>query len=178
MYSVFFCLLASASAFSFGGELIITRSPSLTSEASLHCPLTHQSARMTTMWAEMPRTSGIDRRSFVGTSAALLPSLLAMGPNSASARSMQGQFTPETAKAGTDKDALASGKVKQAISDVRTLTDGLKSIKGELLKEGNSQADVEQVIKRNFKINVVRERLETVNAVFDEEVGSLWRVIF
>jgi len=91
---------------------------------------------------------------------------------------MQGQFTPETAKAGTDKDALASGKVKQAISDVRTLTDGLKSIKGELLKEGNSQADVEQVIKRNFKINVVRERLETVNAVFDEEVGSLWRVIF
>jgi len=120
--------------------------------------------------APVTKLRAVQRRAVLKSfgSASFAASAAFLTPNPAIARSMQGQFNNDLAKAGIVGD-VSSSAVQSAVKDITILVGGLGSIKKSLQTPGNENADVGAVVKKNFKANEIRARLNVINNIFDEE---------
>ena len=118
----------------------------------------------------MTKLRAVQRRAVLKSfgSASFAASAAFLTPNPAIARSMQGQFNNDLAKAGIVGD-VSSSAVQSAVKDITILVGGLGSIKKSLQTPGNENADVGAVVKKNFNANEIRARLNVINNIFDEE---------
>ncbi|GMH56511.1 hypothetical protein TL16_g02150 [Triparma laevis f. inornata] len=75
---------------------------------------------------------------------------------------------PSPSDAIIDSEILKSDSVQKSLKEVKSYLDSVRGLKADLA--ANSQADLIPGIRSSFEFSSVRNNLNTITTVFDEEV--------
>ncbi|GMH89901.1 hypothetical protein TrVE_jg7994 [Triparma verrucosa] len=108
----------------------------------------------------------INRKAFLKNTLAFTGAAVTIGPNAAFAK-FGASIYPSPSDAQIDTSILKSDAVQASLKEVKSYLSAVQGLSKEL--DGNSQADLIPSIRRNFEFSSVRNNLNTITTVFDDE---------